>query len=170
MQRAAPCQILCPSRQALGRRIDERDVGIGVGGDHGIADAGERGCEPLLLAYDFKFNIAPLRDIFYGQQNQSEPSSRMEPPGIEEHRAPADAWEFFDHLVIVKVAVSGQNLFEQFPQGRNIPLPVPQLVKQSALCFLRGDLERAEKLAAGLPDAKFSMQHQQGLADHAGRA
>ncbi len=49
VERLARRLFLRPAGQGLGDRVQERDPPVGVGGDHRIADAGERDTTPLRL-------------------------------------------------------------------------------------------------------------------------
>ena len=58
----------------------------------------------------------------------------------------------------------GQDLFQERPQRRDVPLAVAQRVEQPPLRFLAVGLERFVEGAAGGDDAQVLIQHQQGLA------
>ena len=49
LERLALGIVGCPAGERRGDWIDEHDSSVGVGGDHGVADAGKRGAEVLAL-------------------------------------------------------------------------------------------------------------------------
>src|SRR5262249_14743806 len=62
-ERAAARLGLRPARQALRGIVHIRDTAVGIGGDDGVADAGERDAKPFTLRRQFAFDALLLRDV-----------------------------------------------------------------------------------------------------------
>ena len=74
----------------------------------------------------FRLTLLALGDILDGQQkHQHMVAGAVELAGIEQHRLWPDAGEVVSHLEVVEVAIPGQNLFQNLPQNRNVPLAIP---------------------------------------------
>ena len=67
------------------------------------------------------------------------------------------------NLIGLNGAVSRNNVFEDNPERGNIPLPVTQFVKPSALRILRLHRERPIKGAARCDDAQVAIEHDKRL-------
>ena len=115
-----------PAGDPFGNGIEERAAGVGIGGDDGVADTGEGGAEPGALPVEFDLRLAPLGDVFEREENQRRLIivAIVQPPGVEEDGPRADVGEIVSDGVVIELAVGRQNLFEQLPQRRNIPLAV----------------------------------------------
>ena len=69
------------------------------------------------------------------------------------------------HLISLDGAVFRDNVFEDSPQSRNIPLPIAQLVELSAFRLLRLRRECPVKGATRRNYAQVSIEHDKGLPD-----
>ena len=59
-----------PRGERLGHGVHEGDAGLGVGGDHGVADAGEGHAEPLLLSCEGRFQLQAFAGILHCEEDE----------------------------------------------------------------------------------------------------
>ena len=108
-----------------GHRVDQQDAVLGRLEQAAVADLGEGqgfGGPP------------PVGRVLDRQQDQPGPAAgRVEPAGVEDHRAAADPLERVIHLEVAEAAVPRQNLLEQLPQPGDGPLAVPEVEEGPAL-------------------------------------
>ena len=102
-------------------------------------------------------------DVLDGQEDQVIFAFGGKAAGTEHHRFPADVLEVVFHRPIVERAVAGDDLLEQRLQCRDVPLPVSQVVDESAFrlggCDLKGPVERGIRR----PDVKLGVEDDERL-------
>ncbi len=89
-------------------------------------------------------NVCPLSfgDILYRKQDQMRPAARLfDSPGIEDQDSMTDPREIMLDPKILKKTFLGYDLFEKFPQLRNVPLTTTRFVNRDPLGFLPGNPE-----------------------------
>ena len=154
-----------PAGHGFRDRVHVNDAGIGISGDDGIADAGERGLEPHLLPAHLKFGVTAIRDVFDREKYERRRfGAIVQSTGVEEHDAPADVGKIVLDLVIVKVAVAGQQFIEQLTQRRDIPLAVAEIVDQPIERLFRRSIKCPVERWACYNDPQVRIQYQQRLA------
>ncbi len=100
-------------------------------------------------------------NVLDGEEDQAGVCTNpLNPPGVEQHDLPPDGLEGVRDLEIVERCLLRQNLSEQLPQGRDVPLPVAQVVEQSPLGFYRLDPKGAVERAVGPLDPERAVEDQ----------
>ena len=84
---------------------------------------------------------------------------------VEKHHAPTNGWKFVLHLISLDGAVPRNNVVEDSPQSRNVPLPIAQLVEHSAFRIPRLRRERPVKGTTSRNDPQVSIEHDKRLPD-----
>ena len=85
--------------------------------------------------------------------------------GVQQHGASADAGKLMFDLIILHYAMLRHDFFQQQPKPGNVPLTVPQCVKQPALGVGPADLERQIERAACSEHAQVLAEHQKRFPD-----
>ncbi len=84
---------------------------------------------------------------------------------LSSDRPAADRGEGVFQFEIVEDGTLGDDVFEQPPQGGDVPLAVAQLVNKAPFGLRGRDVERLVEGAVGGLDAERGVEDQQGLAD-----
>src|SRR3546814_513115 len=87
--------------------------------------------------------------------------------GVEDHDARTDLREVVLDPVVFYGLRFGQDLIEQTPQLRNVPLAVAEVVKTTPDRLLGCDLETAIEGGIGPLDDQLAGQHQERVVDGA---
>src|SRR6185295_19613428 len=81
----------------------------------------------------FALSLAAPRHVFYCQKNGRGRTILVKhSAGIDQHHASADRWEFVLNFKGLDGATLPNNVFEEGPECRDVPLPVAQLEEQPA--------------------------------------
>ena len=84
--------------------------------------------------------------------------------GVQDERPPTEPLEVVIDLVALDRFVLRDDALEQFPQGRNIPLSVAEIVDQAALGLGLLHLEQTIEGPIGGRHAKVLIQHHERAA------
>ena len=76
-----------------------------------------------------------------------------------------DGREIVLHPEVLKPGALRKDVLQELPQAGDVPLPLANLIEQSALGHGRRHLESLVEGGAGGHDAQFAVQHHQRLAD-----
>jgi hypothetical protein len=85
--------------------------------------------------------------------------------GVEDHPSPADALEVVGHFEVAEGGLLREDVFEERPELRDVPLAVTQFVEESPRSLLGCDAEAGVERAIGLPDAEFVVEDEERRAD-----
>src|SRR5271165_623033 len=99
------------------------------------------------------FRAPPLRDIFHGQHQEFGVAARAQLAAVEQHYAAPDDREGVLPLKVVEDGARRNDVFEECPEGGDVPLTVTQFVYQPILGFLGRDLKSLIKGAVSGSDA-----------------
>ena len=103
-------------------------------------------------------------DVLDGEEDQLVLALRGEAAGVEEHRLRADVLEVVLHLEIVERRCSaGRISSSSVLKRRDVPLPVPQVVEESAFGLGGVDLERLVERAIRRPDVELRVEDEERL-------
>ena len=100
-------------------------------------------------------------DVLDGEEEQLILAPRREAAGVEEHRLRADVLEIVLDLEILERAVRRDDVLQERPQGRDVPLAVPEVVDESADGLGRGDPEGLVEGAIRRPDVEVPVEDQE---------
>ena len=96
------------------------------------------------------FYLPALGYILDGKQDDTLFSRRpLDLPGVQKHDTPADVSKIVFNLVVIEGRLLREDGFQQFPQLRNIPLFIAQVVDKLSHGFFRVYLEDFIEGAAG---------------------
>ena len=110
-------------------------------------------------------SLATPGHVLYRQKNGGGRTIFVKhPAGIEEHHASADRREFVLDLIGLDGAALRNDVFEERPEPRNVPLPVAQLEDQLAFRLARRHGESPVERAARGNHAQVRVEHEKGLA------
>src|SRR4051794_38826799 len=84
---------------------------------------------------------------------------------IEEHHPASDNGEVVLQLKVVEDRTLRHDVFQKGPQGRDVPLPVSQLVDEPVLSLFGGHLKRLIEATPGAAYPQSRVKHQEPLAD-----
>ena len=113
----------------------------------------------------FAIGLATPSYVLYRQKNGGGRTILVKhPAGIEQHHAPADRREFVIDLISLDGAALRNDVFEERPEPRNVPLPVAQLEDQLALRLAWRHRESPVERAARGDHAQVRVEHEKGLA------
>lgn len=107
---------------------------------------------------------ATLRYVLHRQHEQLGVAPRTQFPGVEQYDPSAYDRKRVREFKIIEDLALGNDILEEDPQGRYIPLAVSQLVDKLVLGFFGGDLERLVKRPIGASHSQGCVQHQQGFS------
>jgi hypothetical protein len=85
----------------------------------------------------------------------------MDSPGIQMHDLAAYGFKDVLHLKIIEYAVAGQDVFKQFPEAGDVPLPVAKVVYQDALGLMGVNVEGLIKGSIGPYNLQVRIEHDQ---------
>ena len=102
--------------------------------------------------------------VFHSQHQQLPVMARLKLAGVEQHHAAPDDREGVLQLEVVEDGTRRNDVFEECPQGGNVPLAVAQFVNEVVLRLFGRDLKRLIEGAVGASDAQGGIQHQERLA------
>jgi hypothetical protein len=98
---------------------------VGVRGDHRIPNTAQRHREQIALLAQGRRHPLVRGDIFDGEEDQGRRPTRADDlAGIEAHGLGADVGERVRDLEVLEGGMVGQNLLQELPEGRNVPLAV----------------------------------------------
>ena len=137
-------------QKRLARRHDRHVV---FQHDQRIADSVDDALRELPVALAFGPRRAFLADILDGQQDRTVMVAGAENLAcIDQHRAPADGREIVLDLEPFDRGAMWDHAFQQGAQRRNIPLPVSEVVNETALGLVGAGAKRLVKGAVGRGD------------------
>ena len=84
--------------------------------------------------------------------------------GIQEHDAQPNIWELVRKLVIAENRLLRNDVLQQRPQSRNVPLAVPKLINKMVLSFFQGNMKSLIKRPVRGAHPQAGVQHQKRLA------
>ena len=111
-----------------------------------------------------RFRASTLRDVFHRQHKEFGVAARTQLATIEQHHSLSDDWEGVRQLKVVEDRAGGNDVFEQCPQGGNVPLAVAQLVNETVLGFFGRNLKSLIEGAIRGADAQGGVEHQERFA------
>ena len=113
----------------------------------------------------FAISLTTSRHVLYRQKNgRGRTIFVKHSASIDQHHASADRGEFVLDLIGLDRAALRNNVFEDCPEFRDVPLPVAQLEEQPALRLPGGHRESAIKRAARSNHAQVQIEHEKRLA------
>ena len=112
----------------------------------------------------FALGVTAPRHVLYRQKYGRGRTIFVEhAAGIEQHHAPADRGEFVLDLISLDGAALWNDVLEESPKPRNVPLAVAEIEEQSTLCLAGRHGEGAVERAARGNHAQVRIEHQKGL-------
>jgi hypothetical protein len=112
-----------------------------------------------------RFRLAPRGDVFDGEQNEVPATFAREPACLEQHGPLTKHLEQVIDAEIRHFPVFLQDLLQQRPQRRDIPLAVAKLEYHFVLGRLLSDLKQGVKGPVGRPDTEVGIENKQRLRD-----
>ena len=112
-----------------------------------------------------RFRLAPRGDVFDSEQNEIPATFAREPACVEQHGPLTKHLEQVIDAEIRPFLVFLQDLLQQRPQRRDIPLAVAKLEYQFVLGRLLSDLKQGVKGPVGRPDTEVGIENKQRLPD-----
>ena len=106
-----------------------------------------------------------LSHVFDRQKNQPRDVRAMRHEArIQLHDLAADSGKDVVDVDVVQLALGGEAVVQQRPEGRNVPLTVAQGKESFTDRVFRCDSKRVKKRAVGVPDAEIGIEQEQRLA------
>lgn len=107
-----------------------------------------------------------LGDVLNRQQQQRRVIARsFHAPRVQLHDARPQPRKVVPNLVVVELAVTGQDVFQQRPQFGDVPLSVPKFIDQAPLGFLVRHPERPVERPPCRAHPQIGSQDKHGFSD-----
>ena len=149
------------AQHALGPDVEDLDDALLVGGDAREVGAVENGVLQGAGLEQLFFRPLAGGHVFHGQDQQLAVVAGLELAGVEQHHPAADHRERVVEFEVLEDGTFGNDVLEQRPQVRDVPLAVSQLVDEAAFGLPGGDVERLVKGAVGGLDTERGVEDEQ---------
>src|SRR5208337_1164247 len=108
--------------------------------------------------------MSSIGNVFHGEQNKTGLSTMLfHHSGVKNHSPAPDIWKVMLHLKVIERRLLRDNLFEEFPKPRDVPLAVTKAKNLSPFGLLAGDLKIPVKNLIGRDDLEVTVENEQRL-------